>query len=81
MPRPSANSCIPPPHASPLAAALLYVSAIGDSWGGGLQQFTLGLAMGTPRLEFVAGGGARLPQRGACIDGCLLYTSDVADQG
>ncbi|MGC3646032.1 protein-disulfide reductase DsbD, partial [Pseudomonas aeruginosa] len=54
---------------APLAASLVYICASGDAWGGGLQQFALGLGMGTPLVEFGAAGGALLPKCGAWMNG------------
>ncbi len=60
---------VSPCVSAPLAASLLYISASGDAWGGGLQLFALGLGMGTPLVVFGAGGGALLPKSGAWMNG------------
>lgn len=56
---------VSPCVSAPLAAALLYISASGDAWGGGLKLLALGLGMGAPLVLFAAGGGALLPKSGA----------------
>lgn len=56
---------VSPCVSAPLAAALLYISASGDAWGGGLKLLALGLGMGTPLVLFATGGGAILPKSGA----------------
>jgi thioredoxin:protein disulfide reductase len=55
---------VSPCVSAPLAGALLYISASGDAWGGGLKLFALGLGMGTPLILFAIGGGALLPKSG-----------------
>lgn len=56
---------VSPCVSAPLAAALLYISASGDAWGGGLKLLALGLGMGTPLVLFATGGGSILPKSGA----------------
>ncbi len=55
---------VSPCVSAPLAGALLYISASGDAWGGGLKLLALGLGMGTPLVLFAVGGGALLPKSG-----------------
>ena len=55
---------VSPCVSAPLAGALLYISASGDAWGGGLKLFALGLGMGAPLILFATGGGAILPKSG-----------------
>jgi len=55
---------VSPCVSAPLAGALLYISASGDAWGGGLKLFLLGLGMGTPLLLVATGGAAWLPKSG-----------------
>jgi thiol:disulfide interchange protein DsbD len=55
---------VSPCVSAPLAGALLYISASGDAWGGGLKLFALGLGMGAPLILFATGGGALLPKSG-----------------
>lgn len=56
---------VSPCVSAPLAAALLYISASGDAWGGGLKLLALGLGMGAPLVLFASGGGSLLPKSGA----------------
>lgn len=56
---------VSPCVSAPLAGALLYISASGDAFGGGLKLFLLGLGMGTPLVLFATGGGTLLPKSGA----------------
>ncbi len=56
---------VSPCVSAPLAAALLYISASGDAWGGGLKLLALGLGMGAPLVLFATGGGKVLPKSGA----------------
>ncbi len=56
---------VSPCVSAPLAAALLYISASGDAWGGGLKLLALGLGMGAPLILFATGGGSILPKSGA----------------
>lgn len=56
---------VSPCVSAPLAAALLYISASGDAWGGGLKLLALGLGMGAPLVLFATGGGKLLPKSGA----------------
>lgn len=56
---------VSPCVSAPLAAALLYISASGDAWGGGLKLLALGLGMGAPLVLFATGGGSILPKSGA----------------
>ena len=56
---------VSPCVSAPLAAALLYISASGDAWGGGLKLLALGLGMGAPLVLFAVGGGSLLPKSGA----------------
>ncbi|TBV13277.1 protein-disulfide reductase DsbD [Stutzerimonas kirkiae] len=56
---------VSPCVSAPLAGALLYISASGDAWGGGLKLFALGLGMGAPLILFATGGGTLLPKSGA----------------
>lgn len=56
---------VSPCVSAPLAAALLYISASGDAWGGGLKLLALGLGMGAPLVLFATGGGSLLPKSGA----------------
>ncbi|MDP3815609.1 protein-disulfide reductase DsbD, partial [Pseudomonas sp.] len=60
---------VSPCVSAPLAGALLYISASGDSLGGGLKLLALGLGMGAPLVLFAAGGGALLPKSGAWMLG------------
>lgn len=55
---------VSPCVSAPLAAALLYISASGDAWGGGLKLLALGLGMGAPLVLFATGGGSILPKSG-----------------
>ncbi|MBK5549795.1 MULTISPECIES: protein-disulfide reductase DsbD [unclassified Pseudomonas] len=55
---------VSPCVSAPLAGALLYISASGDAFGGGLKLFLLGLGMGTPLLLVATGGAAWLPKSG-----------------
>lgn len=55
---------VSPCVSAPLAAALLYISASGDAWGGGLKLLALGLGMGAPLVLFATGGGKLLPKSG-----------------
>jgi thiol:disulfide interchange protein DsbD len=55
---------VSPCVSAPLAGALLYISASGDAFGGGLKLFALGLGMGTPLVLFAVGGGTLLPKGG-----------------
>lgn len=55
---------VSPCVSAPLAGALLYISASGDAFGGGLKLLTLGLGMGAPLVLFAVGGGALLPKTG-----------------
>lgn len=55
---------VSPCVSAPLAGALLYISASGDAFGGGLKLLALGLGMGTPLVLFAVGGGALLPKTG-----------------
>ena len=56
---------VSPCVSAPLAGALLYISASGDAFGGGLKLFLLGLGMGAPLVLFATGGGTLLPKSGA----------------
>lgn len=56
---------VSPCVSAPLAAALLYISASGDAWGGGFKLLALGLGMGAPLVLFATGGGSILPKSGA----------------
>ncbi len=60
---------VSPCVSAPLAAALLYISASGDAWGGGLKLLALGLGMGAPLVVFATGGGSILPKSGAWMVG------------
>lgn len=60
---------VSPCVSAPLAASLLYISASGGAWGGGLQLLALGLSMGTPLVMFGTGGGTLLPKSGAWMSG------------
>lgn len=55
---------VSPCVSAPLAGALLYISASGDAFGGGLKLLALGLGMGAPLVLFAVGGGALLPKTG-----------------
>jgi thiol:disulfide interchange protein DsbD len=55
---------VSPCVSAPLAGALLYISASGDTLGGGLKLFMLGLGMGAPLLLVATGGAAWLPKSG-----------------
>lgn len=55
---------VSPCVSAPLAAALVYISSTGDTLGGGLKLFSLGLGMGAPLLVFACGGAALLPKSG-----------------
>jgi thiol:disulfide interchange protein DsbD len=55
---------VSPCVSAPLAGALLYISASGDAFGGGLKLLALGLGMGAPLVLFAVGGGALLPKSG-----------------
>jgi thiol:disulfide interchange protein DsbD len=55
---------VSPCVSAPLAGALLYITASGDAFGGGLKLFALGLGMGTPLVLFAVGGGTLLPKGG-----------------
>ncbi|MEK1905557.1 MAG: protein-disulfide reductase DsbD [Pseudomonas sp.] len=55
---------VSPCVSAPLAGALLYITASGDTLGGGLKLLALGLGMGTPLVLFAVGGGALLPKSG-----------------
>ncbi len=56
---------VSPCVSAPLAGALLYISASGDAFGGGLKLFLLGLGTGAPLVLFATGGGTLLPKSGA----------------
>ncbi len=55
---------VSPCVSAPLAGALLYISASGDTLGGALKLFALGLGMGAPLLLVATGGAAWLPKSG-----------------
>ncbi|WP_110951111.1 protein-disulfide reductase DsbD [Pseudomonas bohemica] len=55
---------VSPCVSAPLAGALLYISASGDTLGGSLKLFALGLGMGAPLLLVATGGAAWLPKSG-----------------
>ncbi|WP_296258702.1 MULTISPECIES: protein-disulfide reductase DsbD [unclassified Pseudomonas] len=55
---------VSPCVSAPLAGALLYISASGDTLGGALKLFALGLGMGAPLVLVATGGAAWLPKSG-----------------
>ncbi|NBB10775.1 protein-disulfide reductase DsbD [Pseudomonas sp. SLFW] len=55
---------VSPCVSAPLAGALLYISASGDTVGGALKLFALGLGMGAPLVLVATGGAAWLPKSG-----------------
>ncbi len=58
---------VSPCVSAPLAGALLYISASGDTLGGALKLFALGLGMGAPLVLVATGGAAWLPKSGAWL--------------
>ncbi|MGB9090216.1 MAG: protein-disulfide reductase DsbD [Pseudomonas farsensis] len=59
---------VSPCVSAPLAGALLYISASGDTLGGALKLFALGLGMGAPLLLVATGGAAWLPKSGPWLN-------------
>lgn len=55
---------VSPCVSAPFAGILLHISTTGDSLGGGISLFTLGLGMGVPLFVIAAGGSVLLPKAG-----------------
>ncbi len=55
---------VSPCISAPLAGALVYISSTGDTLGGGINLFALGLGMGTPLLLITLFGKSLLPGSG-----------------
>ncbi|MGI3131375.1 protein-disulfide reductase DsbD [Halopseudomonas pachastrellae] len=59
---------VSPCISAPLAGALVYISSTGDTLGGGINLFALGLGMGTPLLLVTLFGKSLLPGSGPWME-------------
>lgn len=59
---------VSPCVSAPLAGALIYISATGDAFIGGLSLFAMGLGMGVPLIAVAVGGGKLFPKAGKWMD-------------
>ncbi|MAD00153.1 protein-disulfide reductase DsbD [Pseudomonas abyssi] len=59
---------VSPCISAPLAGALVYISSTGDTLGGGINLFALGLGMGTPLLLITLFGKSLLPGSGPWME-------------
>ena len=59
---------VSPCISAPLAGALVYISSTGDTLGGGLNLFALGLGMGVPLIVITLFGKSLLPSSGPWME-------------
>lgn len=59
---------VSPCISAPLAGALVYISSTGDTIGGGLNLFALGLGMGVPLILITLFGKSLLPSSGRWME-------------
>lgn len=59
---------VSPCISAPLAGALVYISSTGDTLGGGLNLFALGLGMGIPLIVITLFGKSLLPSSGPWME-------------